>query len=49
MTRPEDTFGAAAPEWRWFAIWFTCVVNSASITALVLLPDGRFVPRYSGS
>jgi hypothetical protein len=46
MTRPEDSFGAAAPEWRWFAIWLTCVVNSASITALVLLPDGRFVPRY---
>ena len=38
----------AAPEWRWFALLVTCAVNISSITALVLLPDGRFVPRYTG-
>ncbi len=47
MTRPEDTFAAAPPEWRWFALALTCVVNITSITCLVLLPDGRFVPRYT--
>ena len=47
MTRPEDTFGGASAEWRWFALLLTCAVNIGSITALVLLPDGRFVPRYT--
>jgi len=47
MIRPEDSFGAAAPEWRWFALCLTCLVNICSITCLVLLPDGRFVPRYT--
>ena len=47
MTRPEDSFGSAPAEWRWFALLVTCAVNIASITALVLLPDGRFVPRYT--
>jgi len=47
MTRPEDSFGSAPAEWRWFALFVTCAVNIASITALVLLPDGRFVPRYT--
>src|SRR5215472_3544305 len=27
MTRPEDSFGAAPPEWRWFALCVTCAVN----------------------
>lgn len=47
MTRPEDSFGAAPPEWRWFALSLTCLVNVCSITCLVLLPDGRFVPGYT--
>src|SRR5262245_10724624 len=47
MTRPEDSFGAAPTEWRWFALAVTCAVNISSITGLVLLPDGRFVPGYT--
>src|SRR6185436_2982167 len=46
MIRPEDTFGAAPAEWRWFAVLLTCVVNTCSVTCLVLFPDGRFVPAY---
>ena len=47
MTRPEDSFGAALPDWRLFAVGLTCLIAICSITCLVLLPDGRFVPRYT--
>ena len=47
MIRPEDSFAAVAPDWRTFAISLTCMVNICSITCLVLLPDGRFVPTYT--
>ena len=47
MTRPEDSFGSAPPEWQWFAVALTCLVNISSIVGLVLLPDGRFVPSYT--
>ena len=47
MIRPEDSFAVASPEWRHFAVVLTCLVNICSITCLVLLPDGRFVPAYT--
>src|SRR4026209_153262 len=47
LTRPEDSFAAAPPEWRLFGIVVTCLATIASITALVVIPDGRFVPSYS--
>jgi len=47
MIRPEDTFGAAPPEWRWFGLMVTCLTTIAAIASLVLLPDGRFVPSYT--
>jgi signal transduction histidine kinase/DNA-binding response OmpR family regulator len=47
LTRPEDSFGLASPEWRMFATAVTCLATVISITALVLIPDGRFVPRSS--
>jgi len=47
MTRPEDSFAMAPADWRWFALAWTCLVNICSITCLVLLPDGRFVPPYT--
>ena len=47
MTRPEDSFAAVPADWRLFALVWTCLVNICSVTCLVLLPDGRFVPRYT--
>ena len=47
MIRPEDSFGAAPPEWRWFAVVVTCLVAIVCIAGLVLIPDGRFVPSYT--
>src|SRR5262249_3244141 len=47
MTRPEDSFALASADWRWFALAVACAVTITSITGLVLLPDGRFVPRYT--
>ena len=47
MIRPEDSFAGVSPEWRYFAVSLTCLVNICSIACLVLLPDGRFVPAYT--
>ncbi len=47
LVRPEDSFAGLSPEWNAFGIAVTCFAAITSISALILMPDGRFVPPYT--